>query len=142
MADVTKVLAICLAPIPAFLGAAALLDAALLDPTNERYDAKEARAAETAANAAAEAEKQRSGFHCLSTWDGSHRSVKKYTQEQMREPDSFEHIETRMVTSVKVVEIRVPSEVAIGHAALDGSCCRGSGSAAGMRSSAMTSTCM
>ena len=46
------------------------------------------------------------------------------------------------VTSVKMVEIRMGFEVAIGHAALGGSCRLGSGSATGMRSSAMASTCM
>lgn len=49
-----------------------------------------------AAEVAAEVEKKRKGFHCLSSWDGSHRGVKKYTEERMRDPDSFEHIETRI----------------------------------------------
>lgn len=43
-----------------------------------------------------EREKRRKGFHCLSGWDGSHRGVKDYTKKNMREPDSFEHIETRI----------------------------------------------
>lgn len=36
------------------------------------------------------------GFHCLSSWDGSHSAVKKYVEERMRDPDSFEHVETRI----------------------------------------------
>lgn len=52
--------------------------------------------AETAEKAAAVAEKKRKGFHCLSGWDGSHRGVKKYVEKRMRDPDSFEHIETRI----------------------------------------------
>lgn len=52
--------------------------------------------AAAAAVARKEAEKKRKGFHCLSSWDGSHRAVKKYTEERMRDPDSFEHIETRI----------------------------------------------
>lgn len=80
-----------------------------LNPDNERYADKvahyerrkqeaaaAAKAAKEAADAAALAERQRKGFHCLSGWDGSHRAVKKYVEERMREPDSFEHIETRV----------------------------------------------
>ncbi len=55
-----------------------------------------AEAAEVAAEAAAEAAKRRKGFHCLSGWDGSHREVKNYTEQRMRDPGSFEHIETRI----------------------------------------------
>lgn len=46
-----------------------------------------------------EAENRRSGFHCLSAWDGSHPAFKRAVRDQMREPKSFEHIETR-VTAV------------------------------------------
>ena len=80
-----------------------------LDPDNEHYKAKiahyteaaraataAAKAAAEAAKAEAEAAKRRSGFHCLSGWDGSHFAVKNYTEERMREPDSFDHIETRI----------------------------------------------
>ncbi len=41
-----------------------------------------------------EAANRRKGFHCLSAWDGSHRGVKQYVENNMRDPDSFEHIET------------------------------------------------
>jgi len=42
------------------------------------------------------AEEKRKGFHCLSPWDGSHRDFKQTVKDSMREPDSFEHIETRI----------------------------------------------
>lgn len=44
----------------------------------------------------ASAEERRKGFHCLSGWDGSHRDVKLAVRDQMRNPPSFEHIETRV----------------------------------------------
>jgi hypothetical protein len=44
---------------------------------------------------AAEA-KRRSGFHCLSKWDGSHRELVRSLKASLRDPDSFEHIETRI----------------------------------------------
>jgi len=44
--------------------------------------------------AIAEAEKRRKGHHCLSSWDGSHRSVKRYVESNLKDPDSFEHIAT------------------------------------------------
>ena len=40
------------------------------------------------------AEERRNGFHCLSSWDGSHRGVKNNSTDRLRDPDSFEHIET------------------------------------------------
>jgi hypothetical protein len=46
------------------------------------------------------AENKRKGFHCLSSWDGSHRDIVRATKKQLRDPKSFEHIETR-VTPVK-----------------------------------------
>ena len=39
-------------------------------------------------------EQQRRGFHCLSTWDGSHRGVVKFVRDRVRDPSSFEHVET------------------------------------------------
>jgi hypothetical protein len=46
--------------------------------------------------AANEAEKKRKGFHCLSAWDGSHRDVVRSLKRSLRDPDSFEHEETRI----------------------------------------------
>lgn len=42
------------------------------------------------------AEDRRKGFHCLSGWDGSHTAVKSSIKEKMRDPSSFEHIETKI----------------------------------------------
>jgi hypothetical protein len=63
--------------------------------------AKEAaREAEEVAKKAAVEEKEaanrRSGFHCLSSWDGSHRRLVEWTKENLNDPGSFEHDETRI----------------------------------------------
>jgi len=42
------------------------------------------------------ANKKRKGFHCLSAWDGSHRGVENYIKDRLKDPGSFEHIETRI----------------------------------------------
>lgn len=43
-------------------------------------------------------EKRRSGLHCLSSWDGSNRdAVSRIKASYLRDPDSFEHIETRIL---------------------------------------------
>lgn len=47
------------------------------------------RSAATAAN-------REAGFHCLSGWDGSHPGFVENVKAQLREPSSFEHIETRV----------------------------------------------
>ena len=44
----------------------------------------------------AKAEEKRKGFHCLSSWDGSHRGVVKDVEDQLNDPDSFDHDETRV----------------------------------------------
>jgi hypothetical protein len=36
------------------------------------------------------------GFHCLSEWDGANRSAVRQVRELMRNPKSFEHIETKI----------------------------------------------
>lgn len=33
------------------------------------------------------------GFHCLSSWDGSNRSLVSFVKSGLRDPDSFEHID-------------------------------------------------
>lgn len=53
-------------------------------------------AAWAAHKSAAAAEEKRQGFHCLSQWDGAHSSLKRAVKDSMRDPDSFEHIETRI----------------------------------------------
>jgi hypothetical protein len=45
-------------------------------------------------------EDQQRGFHCLSGWDGSNASLVQQVKDQLREPDSFEHIETRIMAEV------------------------------------------
>lgn len=62
---------------------------------------REAAAAETqrvaqGAKAAEQAEEKRKGFHCLSAWDGSQRAVIDWTKENLNDPGSFEHDETRI----------------------------------------------
>ncbi|MAQ30376.1 MAG: hypothetical protein CL950_10445 [Erythrobacter sp.] len=43
-------------------------------------------------------EKRRTGLHCLSAWDGSNRSAVRLMKNQyLRDPDSFDHIETRIL---------------------------------------------
>lgn len=53
---------------------------------------RERQAATTAE--AANREERRKGFHCLSDWDGSHRAMQDAVKEHLRNPGSFEHIET------------------------------------------------
>lgn len=36
------------------------------------------------------------GFHCLSSWDGSHPEIVQLVRGELRDPDSFQHIETRV----------------------------------------------
>ena len=62
-------------------------------------DTPEERAAEAARTHQEKAAKQKAGFHCLSDWDGSHRAVVRFAQQRLRDPDSFDHVETR-ITSV------------------------------------------
>lgn len=51
---------------------------------------------EIKAEQAKSAEDERKGFHCLSAWDGSNRSLVEQIKHQLRDPDSFEHDETRI----------------------------------------------
>ena len=60
---------------------------------------KAARAQQSAAEASRKAAKQRAGFHCLSGWDGSHRAVKRGVKNALRDPGSFEHVETRITAA-------------------------------------------
>lgn len=43
-----------------------------------------------------EAADRKAGLHCLSKWNGAHRGVVDKLKGTLREPDSFEHIETRI----------------------------------------------
>lgn len=74
------------------------------DPTPEQIAEREVREAERAvvaaeavvADAAEEDEDRRRGFHCLRAWDGSHRLVVDTVEAALRNPSSFEHVETRV----------------------------------------------
>lgn len=57
-------------------------------------------AAKERAEAAKKAEEKERGFHCLSAWDGSHNAFKRAVKEQLRNPKSFEHIETLVSPNV------------------------------------------
>ena len=43
-----------------------------------------------------EREDREKGFHCLSGWDGSHRNFERMLKNRLKDPDSYEHIETRV----------------------------------------------
>ena len=60
-----------------------------------RRVAKEKARKAALAKAAAD-EKAKSGFDCLSTWNGSSRSFVTAVKAQLRDPDSFKHYETRI----------------------------------------------
>ncbi len=88
------------APVRDDVLAAQAEEKARLAAESERQRAREAEAEaqrkqkavqEAAAQKAAE---KRQGFHCLSSWDGSHRAVKSAVEDMMRDPDSFEHVKT------------------------------------------------
>lgn len=56
---------------------------------------------ELRAQVEAAAENRRKGFHCLSGWDGSNSSMVRQVKATLRDPDSFEHIDT-LITPVHV----------------------------------------
>lgn len=43
-----------------------------------------------------ETENRRKGFHCLSSWDGSHPDFERLVKLYMNDPDSFDHVSTRV----------------------------------------------
>ncbi len=61
-----------------------------------RDDRAAAAAAKIAAEETAKAEERRKGFHCLSGWDGSHAELARSVKGALRDPASFEHVETRI----------------------------------------------
>lgn len=42
------------------------------------------------------ASEQQQGLHCLDGWDGQNRAIVAATKTRLRDPESFEHIETRI----------------------------------------------
>ena len=75
-----------------------ILGTLISEPESEedRVVRLEQEAAEAAAKIAEAAEEKRKGFHCLSGWDGTHTAFKQEIKKSMRDPGSFEHIETRI----------------------------------------------
>ena len=52
--------------------------------------------ADAAEQAAKKEEDKRKGFNCLSGWDGSEPDVVNLVKARLRDPDSFEHIDTQI----------------------------------------------
>lgn len=74
-----------------------LEDAAASKRAKEAKVAEDKRLADEKALANAKAaEERKSGFHCLSSWDGSHRALINALKDSLRDPDSFQHVETRI----------------------------------------------
>ena len=72
-------------------------EAAAVKRNQDAKDAEKSRiAAKEALAKAKAAEERKSGFHCLSSWDGSHRGIVDALKESLRDPDSFQHVETRI----------------------------------------------
>ncbi|MDA0998166.1 MAG: hypothetical protein O2944_08175 [Proteobacteria bacterium] len=57
---------------------------------------KQETAAEKAQKENEQVEKKRKGFHFLSAWDGSHKTVVNLVKKNLRDPESFEHVETKI----------------------------------------------
>lgn len=54
-----------------------------------------------AAQEAEDLENRQKGFHCLSGWDGSHDGLVQAVEGGLRDPDSFEHVNT-LITPVNL----------------------------------------
>ena len=55
-----------------------------------RSEAQQASAAER------EAQKRAAGQHCVTGWDGYHIGVRKWVNQRLRDPDSFQHVRTEI----------------------------------------------
>lgn len=66
---------------------------ALEEEGRRRTEAAKERRQALEEKAAAEKER-RSGRHCISKWDGTHRAMAEGVTERLRNPSSFEHIDT------------------------------------------------
>jgi hypothetical protein len=68
--------------------------AALVEREKRELVDKQKVEAEEAEKLAVVEKTSRKGFNCLSGWDGSHRALVNTVEQQLRNPSSFEHIET------------------------------------------------
>lgn len=59
-------------------------------------DSAEVKAKKAEVAAAISAADKQAGFHCLSSWDGSHRGVENWLKKHLRDPDSYQHVETKI----------------------------------------------
>jgi hypothetical protein len=75
------------APDPEAQKAAADAAAAVKSQQEAAEAAKRARTAEDEAN-------KKAGLHCLSLWDGSHPEFTRLVEKDLRDPSTFEHIQT------------------------------------------------
>lgn len=73
-----------------------LLSFGLYTCAYESPEELQARKAAEASAIAETAENRRKGFDCLSGWDGSNASLVSIVKSQLRDPDSFEHVETKI----------------------------------------------
>jgi hypothetical protein len=63
------------------------------------------KSAKEAAVQKAKAEDKQKGFHCLSGWDGSHRAVVSWVKNNLKDPDSYQHKQTRITPAVDGVHL-------------------------------------
>lgn len=73
-----------------------LVLAALVYSCSGMGESSEEKAAREKKEAVQAAEDRRKGFHCLSAWDGSHSEMVTQVKRILRDPESFEHAETRI----------------------------------------------
>jgi hypothetical protein len=66
----------------------------LTDSEEEKSEKQAAIAEEIARKNVRKAEDKVKGFHCLDSLDGSHPGVTKWLKGNLRDPDSYKHIET------------------------------------------------
>jgi uncharacterized protein (DUF736 family) len=64
--------------------------------TDDNQVTKQSKDGVEASTVKVKADDNRKGFHCLSGWDGSHRATVNYVKKNLRDPESYQHIETRI----------------------------------------------
>lgn len=68
----------------------------LKDSPEEREEERKLREMQNQQQVYDAAEKRRKGFHCLSSWGGSHRQFVKAVKDRLNDPDSFKHDTTHV----------------------------------------------